>query len=66
MSKEQNISVRHQGRMHDIFYSVDDGVISVSTKYGSKTATLGDTAPQAMARMIFQELVKSSVNQAFK
>ena len=66
MSKEQSISVRHQGRMHDIFYSVENGTIKVSTKYGSKTAKLGDMAPQAMARQIFQEFAKTSVARLFK
>ena len=66
MSKEQNISVRHDGRMHDIFYSVENGLIKVSTKYGSKTVKLGDTPPQAMARIIFQEFAKNPVDRTFK
>jgi len=66
MSREQSISVRHQGRMHDIFYLVENGSIKVSTKYGSKTVELGDTPPQAMARIIFQEFAKNPVDRAFK
>ena len=39
-------------------YAVENGMITVTAAHGSKSAYLGDSEPESLARMLLRELIK--------
>jgi hypothetical protein len=63
MSKKRNpavkreVSIEYKGKTYNATYTVEKGIITVSTLYGKKATQVGGSPPESLARIMIRELV---------
>jgi hypothetical protein len=59
-----DVTVEHNGKQHTGSYTVQSGVVSVSSFYGSKATQLGGSDASRIARRLLIELVIANQGDA--
>ena len=53
------LDVEHGGKMYSGEFTVERGVLTVTTERGRKAVQLGHMAPERLARIVFRELINA-------
>jgi hypothetical protein len=51
------VTVEREGKIYKATYRIENGMITVTTSYGSKTTQLGSCPPEALAIIMLGEMI---------
>ncbi len=52
-------SIKREGKTHNAFYYVLQGIITVVSAWGDKSTQVGGSPPEVIARFLLRELIET-------